>query len=75
MALTAGSLLGGGLTTNVEMPVLGCHLAADLGDDYLCIGVTAGGGRTSSRRADPAAPGGVATFTAELGPPAEGSSP
>jgi erythromycin esterase len=57
----------------VAVPVLGSHLAADLGDDYLSIALTCGAGRTSSRRLAPDAPGGFEAFPVELSAPAEGS--
>jgi erythromycin esterase len=62
-------MLGG----TIEVPVLGCFLAADLGDDYLAVGLTCGGGRTPSRRAAPGTPSGAELVPVELEPPAEGS--
>jgi erythromycin esterase len=52
---------------------MGHHLATRLGDDYLTVAVTASAGRTTTHRADPAAPGGVEIVGAELAPPRDGS--
>ncbi|BBH63970.1 hypothetical protein ACTI_06550 [Actinoplanes sp. OR16] len=57
----------------VEVPVLGSHLAEALGDDFVSIAVTAQGGRTPTRRPAPDEPGGVAIVEVELAAPAEGS--
>jgi erythromycin esterase len=62
-------LLGG----RVEVPVLGAHLATALGDDYVAVGVTCGGGRTPSRRAAPSTPAGAEVITVDLAAPADGS--
>ncbi|MCO1660656.1 erythromycin esterase family protein [Pseudonocardia humida] len=56
-----------------EQSVLGSHLAARLGGAYVAIAVTAAAGTTTSRRADPDAPGGVAVVDVELGAPVAGS--
>jgi erythromycin esterase len=51
----------------------GHHLATRLGSEYVSVGVTCTGGRTVTHRADPAVPGGVATFGVDLSEPEEGS--
>jgi erythromycin esterase len=61
------------LGSGVRVPVMGAYLAADLGEDYLAIGVTCAGGHTPTRRAAPEEPGGVAVTVVELAPPVEGS--
>ncbi|MCY1139175.1 erythromycin esterase family protein [Actinoplanes sp. Pm04-4] len=53
--------------------VLGTHLAAMLGDDYVAIGVTCEGGRVATRRLAPDAPAMAETVEVELEPPVEGS--
>jgi erythromycin esterase len=56
-----------------EVPVLGAHLAARLGDGYLAIAVTARAGRTPSRRRAPDLPAGAELFSTDLPEPVEGS--
>ncbi|GAA1306205.1 erythromycin esterase family protein [Pseudonocardia xinjiangensis] len=56
-----------------ELSVAGTHLAYRLGDAYVAVAVTSTGGTTTTRRANPVAPGGVEIAGAELGPPADGS--
>ncbi|WP_250029641.1 erythromycin esterase family protein [Paractinoplanes maris] len=53
--------------------VLGTHLSALLGDDYVAIGVTCEGGRVATRRLAPDAPAMAKTVEVELEPPVEGS--
>lgn len=53
--------------------VLGSHLAEQLGDDYVAIGLTAYGGATPTRRPAPDAPAGAETVTVPLDPPVPGS--
>ncbi|MEU8821921.1 erythromycin esterase family protein [Actinoplanes sp. NPDC048796] len=55
------------------LEVLGSHLAAAYGDDYLAIGLTAHGGVTPTRRPAPDAPAGAETVTVPLPPPVPGS--
>ncbi|MFI5838637.1 erythromycin esterase family protein [Catenuloplanes sp. NPDC051500] len=57
----------------LELPTLGSHLAADLGDDLLVIALTAVGGRTTARRPAPSAPDGIEVIGVDLAPPVEGS--
>ena len=61
------------VTPAFAVSAMGHHLATRLGDDYLTVAVTATAGRTSTHRADPAAPGGVAILGADLAPPRAGS--
>ncbi|AEV85262.1 Erythromycin esterase type II [Actinoplanes sp. SE50] len=56
-----------------EVPVAGGHLAGDLGDDYLSIAVTCGGGRTPTRRPAPGTESGVEVLTVDLAEPVPGS--
>jgi erythromycin esterase len=60
-------------TPAFPLSAAGHHLATRLGPEYVSIGVTCTGGRTVTHRADPAAPGGVATVGADLAEPEEGS--
>ena len=60
-------------TPAFPLSAAGHHLAARLGPAYVSVGVTCTGGRTVTHRADPAAPGGVATFGTDLPEPEEGS--
>jgi len=61
------------VTPAFTLSAMGHHLAHSLGDGYLAMAVTAQAGRTSARRADPAAPGGVAITSADLPPAPEDS--
>ena len=61
------------VTPAFALSAMGHHLAHRLGGDYLAMAVTARAGRTTARRADPDAPGGVAITGADL-PPAPGGS-
>ena len=61
------------LTPAFPLSAAGHHLATRLGDDYLVIAGTCTGGQTSTHRADPDRPGGVAITAAELSPPDAGS--
>jgi erythromycin esterase len=61
------------VTPAFTLSAMGHHLAHSLGEDYLAMAVTARAGRTSARRADPDAPGGVAITGVEL-PPAPDDS-
>ncbi|MFI1991930.1 erythromycin esterase family protein [Actinoplanes sp. NPDC020271] len=56
-----------------EVAVLGSHLVADLGDDYMSIAVTCAGGRTPTRRPAPGTDRGVEVLTVDLAEPAPGS--
>lgn len=51
----------------------GSHLAADLGADYVALGVTARTGTTTDARLDEGAPDGIDVLASPLGPPAEDS--
>ncbi|BCJ48158.1 erythromycin esterase [Actinoplanes ianthinogenes] len=62
-------MLGG----TFEVPVLGSHLVAELGEAYTCIGVSAVSGRTPTRRPAPGTESGVEVRTVDLAPPAPGS--
>ncbi|WIM92717.1 erythromycin esterase family protein [Actinoplanes oblitus] len=62
-------MLGG----TFEVPVMGSHLAAELGGAYLSIAVTAVGGRTPTRRPAPGTERGAEVLTVDLAPPAPGS--
>ena len=53
--------------------VLGTHLSAMLGDDYVAIGVTCEGGRVATRRLAPDAPAMAETVEVGLEPPVAGS--
>ncbi len=53
--------------------VLGTHLSAMLGDDYVAVGVTCEGGRVVTRRLAPGAPAMAETVEAGLEPPVAGS--
>lgn len=73
-----GRIVVGGGNTHLQrhhpaLPVLGAHLAALLGDDYLAVGVTCQGGVTPARRRAPGAPAGAETVAVALEPPVEGS--
>ncbi|WP_305784405.1 erythromycin esterase family protein [Symbioplanes lichenis] len=57
----------------LRLPVLGAHLAAELGDDYVSIAVTSGGGRTSTRVPDRDDPRGATVLDVALGEPEAGS--
>jgi len=61
------------VTPAFALSAMGHHLAHRLGKDYVSMAVTAQAGRTSARRADPDAPGGVAIIGADL-PPAPSDS-
>jgi erythromycin esterase len=61
------------VTPSFTLSAMGHHLAHSLGEDYLAMAVTAQAGRTSARRPDPEAPGGVAITSVEL-PPAPDDS-
>jgi erythromycin esterase len=61
------------VTPAFSLSAMGHHLAHRLGGDYVAMAVTAQAGRTSARRADPAAPGGVAIYGADLPPAPEDS--
>ncbi|TWG12733.1 erythromycin esterase family protein [Actinoplanes teichomyceticus] len=56
-----------------SVAVLGGHLATGLGDGYLSIAVTCGGGRTPTRRPAPGTERGVQVLTVDLAAPAPGS--
>ncbi len=58
---------------DVEIPVLGSHLADELGDGFRNIAVTAEAGRTPSRRPAPADPAGVEIVEVDLADPVPGS--
>jgi erythromycin esterase len=60
-------------TPTFALSAMGHHLADRLGGDYVAMAVTAQAGRTSARRADPDAPGGVAVTSEDL-PPAPADS-
>jgi erythromycin esterase len=60
-------------TPTFALSAMGHHLADRLGGQYVAMAVTAQAGRTSARRADPDAPGGVAVTSEEL-PPAPADS-
>ncbi|GAA4606747.1 erythromycin esterase [Actinoplanes octamycinicus] len=62
-------MLGG----TFEVPVLGSHLAGELGEAYHSIAVTAVSGRTPTRRPAPGTERGVEVLTVDLAPPAPGS--
>ncbi|MCO8270409.1 erythromycin esterase family protein [Actinoplanes sp. TRM 88003] len=53
--------------------VLGTHLSAMLGDDYVAVGVTCEGGRVATRRLAPDAPAMAETVEVGLEPPVAGS--
>ncbi|WP_306213971.1 erythromycin esterase family protein [Actinoplanes sp. RD1] len=57
----------------MHLPVLGAHLAAELGDGYVSIAVTSAGGRTSTRRPAPDDPRGATVLDVALGEPEAGS--
>ncbi|GAA3454112.1 erythromycin esterase family protein [Dactylosporangium matsuzakiense] len=61
-------------TPAFALSAMGHHLAHRLGDEYLTIAVTATAGTTSSHRADPDSPSGVAIAAAPLDPPVDGSA-
>jgi erythromycin esterase len=54
-------------------PSAGTHLAAELGDRYFALALTAVSGTTTGLAPDPAFPLGFRMFEEELGAPAEGS--
>ncbi|MDR7278366.1 erythromycin esterase family protein [Catenuloplanes atrovinosus] len=60
-------------TAGLELPTLGSHLAADLGDDLVVIALTTAAGRVPARRRSATAPEGVEVVPVDLEPPAEGS--
>ncbi|MEV6347621.1 erythromycin esterase family protein [Actinoplanes sp. NPDC051851] len=60
-------------TPAFALSAAGHHLANRLGPEYLAIGVTCTGGRTSTHRPDPGVPGGVAIVGADLDAPEPGS--
>lgn len=51
------------------LPVLGAHLAAELGDAYVSIALTTGGGSTTTRRRAPGDPRGATVHEVALGEP------
>ncbi|WP_051798921.1 erythromycin esterase family protein [Catenuloplanes japonicus] len=57
----------------LEIPTLGTHLAADLGDDLLVIALTTATGRIMTRRRSATAPEGAEFPPVDLEPPADGS--
>lgn len=57
------------LLPHAPMTSTGSHLAADLGPDYLAIGLTARTGTTTDAALDPQAPHGIAVRPVPLGPP------
>ncbi|MDP9791764.1 erythromycin esterase [Catenuloplanes nepalensis] len=59
-------------TAGIELPTLGTHLAAYLGDDFVVIALTAATGRVLTRRRS-SAPEGVEIVEADLDSPADGS--
>lgn len=61
------------LAGTFEVAVLGSHLVAELGDDYVSIAVTAAAGRTPTRRPAPGTETGVETLIVDLPEPAPGS--
>ncbi|WP_436533944.1 erythromycin esterase family protein [Actinoplanes sp. HUAS TT8] len=61
------------LAGTFEVAVLGSHLVADLGDDYVAIALTCAGGRTPTRRPAPGTASGVEVLTVDLAEPAPGS--
>lgn len=54
-------------------PSAGTHLAAEFGDDYFALGLTAVAGKTSGLKPDPTARLGFTVYEQELDAPAEGS--
>ncbi|GAA2901301.1 erythromycin esterase family protein, partial [Actinoplanes cyaneus] len=56
-----------------EVAVLGSHLVAELGDDYVSIALTCARGRTPTRRPAPGTERGVEVLTVDLDEPAPGS--
>ncbi|MDT8915617.1 erythromycin esterase family protein [Amycolatopsis sp. PS_44_ISF1] len=57
----------------MRFPSAGTHLAAELGDDYFTLGVTAGAGTTTGLTPDDGERLGFRVHENELPPPAEGS--
>lgn len=57
------------LLPQVSMPSAGSYLAADLGTDYIALGVTAHAGSTTDVQLDEAAPQGFSVLPRPLGPP------
>ncbi|MEV4344777.1 erythromycin esterase family protein [Actinoplanes sp. NPDC049596] len=55
------------------LDTLGSHLAAEFGDAYVAVGLTAYGGVTPTRRPAPDAPAGAETIAVPLEPPVPGS--
>jgi erythromycin esterase len=60
-------------TPAFALSTMGHHLAHRLGGDYLAVGVTCAAGRTTTRRADPDAPGGVEIAGSDLASAVDGS--
>jgi erythromycin esterase len=58
---------------SMRFPSAGTHLAAELGDDYFTLGVTAGAGTTTGLTPDDSERLGFRVHEEELPPPAEGS--
>ncbi|WP_328607254.1 erythromycin esterase family protein [Amycolatopsis sp. NBC_00345] len=58
---------------SMRFPSAGTHLAAELGDDYFALGVTAGVGTTTGLTPDDSKRLGFRVHEDELPPPAEGS--
>ncbi|MFD2398478.1 erythromycin esterase family protein [Prauserella oleivorans] len=61
------------LVPGVHAPSTGTYLAAELGSDYVAIGVTALDGTTTTARLADDAPAGLEVLSAPLEPPGEGS--
>jgi erythromycin esterase len=57
------------LVPGVRTPSAGCHLAAELGDDYLAVGVTARTGTTTEARPNEREPHGIEVAARPLDPP------
>ncbi|RSM36966.1 erythromycin esterase family protein [Amycolatopsis balhimycina DSM 5908] len=57
----------------MTVPSAGTHLAAELGDRYFALALTAVSGTTTGLEPDPASPLGFRMFEQALGEPAEGS--
>ncbi|GAB3379108.1 erythromycin esterase family protein [Amycolatopsis echigonensis] len=58
---------------NMTFPSAGTHLAAEFGDDYFALGLTAGTGTTTGLEPDESERLGFRVFEQELEPPVEGS--
>ncbi|MFC6019299.1 erythromycin esterase family protein [Plantactinospora solaniradicis] len=61
------------VTPAFSLSAMGHHLANRLGDGYVAMAVTSTSGRTVTRRANPARPGGVEIVGVDLDPAREGS--